>query len=210
MPATAATFDSVSGGDLCGFADESAVVRSPTRQDYLVCAVLLAEQDLDETRDALRPLLRPGQLKFHWSAEGPASRRRMVETLACLQPMSIVVTHRSQPQHKTERFRRKCLEVLYYELTEAGVKHLILEGRTPSQDRRDMAHVVALQNQHLSRDLRIAHRRGGDEPLLWIPDVVLGAINSAHQGEHRHLDALRHTIVLHTFTSESLQTGERP
>lgn len=204
------TFPRVSTGTHFGFIDESSVSRSRGRQDYLVCAAVVAEEEVDSMRDGLRPLLRRGQIKVHWSDEGPASRQTIVERLAQLSPMSVVVSHASQPQRTTERFRRKCLERLYYEMASMEVDDLTLEGRTPAQNKKDFAHVVALQNQGLPRALRIGHRRGGDEPLLWIADVVLGAINASYNGEPKYLKVLEDTILLRTFTADSLDTGERP
>lgn len=69
---------------------------------------------------------------------------------------------------------------------------------------RATAHVVALQGQGLDRSIRIQHRRGGDEPLLWIADAVLGAVNSAELGEPGHLELLSETILLRRRTTDSL------
>lgn len=118
--------------------------------------------------------------------------------------MNFIVTHLSQRQAKTERFRRKCLETLYYELVSAEVYSVTLESRDQAQDKRDRGHIVGLQGQGLNRSVRIQHLRGGDEPLLWIADAVLGSLNSAYLGEPKHLEALQDTIVLQQHTPDSL------
>lgn len=70
--------------------------------------------------------------------------------------------------------------------------HLLLESRTEHQDKKDRAHVVALQIQGL-------------DPLLWIPDAVLGAVNSARLGNHTYWERLRETILVAASTYESLE-----
>lgn len=163
-------------------------------------------------REALRPLLLPGQIKLHWTDESKARKRAIVDQLCELEPMNVVITHLSERHRKTERFRRKCLEVLYQELLLMEVHDLTLESRSRSQDNKDLAHIVALQGQGLGRSIRICHFRGGDEPLLWIADAVLGAINAAHSGEEQYLEALSSTFVLQRRTAESLipSESERP
>lgn len=55
------------------------------------------------------------------------------------------------------------------------------------------------------RGIRLQHMRGGDEPLLWIPDAVLGSINSAYQGEKEYWSRLQDKVVLKRSTPESLK-----
>lgn len=117
--------------------------------------------------------------------------------------MSVVVAHLDARARKTERYRRKCLETLYHELVTMEVFDLTLESRSSAQDKQDAAHIVALQGSGLDRRVRIAHARGGDEPLLWIPDAVLGAINASHLGDQSHFDRLATTVILNTRTPES-------
>lgn len=150
-------------------------------------------------------MLLPGQIKLHWTAERESRRRRIVSAIASLEPMNFIVAHLSQRQAKTERFRRKCLETLYYELAGAEVYPVTLGSRGPSQDKNERAHIVALQAQGLDKGVRIQHLRGGEEPLLWIADAVLGSLNSAYRGESAHFEVLQHTIMLKQHTSDSLE-----
>jgi len=192
-------------GDLKSFLDESSCVLSEKHQEYMVGAAILEADACDDIRTELRPLLLPGQIKLHWTDEGRRRRIRIIDAIASLGPMNVIVSHISERQRKTERFRRKCLELMYYEFASMELHDVVLESRSPKQDGRDRAHIVALQGQGLDRRIRVAHRRGGDEPLLWIADAVLGAVNSARQGEPAHLDALRDTILLQERTPESLE-----
>ncbi|GAA1483765.1 hypothetical protein [Brachybacterium fresconis] len=196
------------------FVDESSANRGAATQEYLIGAAILDAEHQDSIREELLPLLLPGQIKLHWTDESERRRRRIVDAIVAVGPMNVIVTHLSERQRKTERFRRKCLEVLYYELAGAEVLEVTLESRSSVQDSKDRAHIVALQNQGLDRGVRIQHLRGGDEPLLWIADAVLGSINAAYLGNPAHLAALQSTILLEQRTPESLTpcagASERP
>lgn len=187
-----------------GFIDESSAVRSGTRQEYLVGAAVVPPGDCEDIRAELKPLLLPGQIKVHWTDESEKRRQTIVDAIIGLGAMNFVVTHVSERSNKTERFRRKCMERLYFELGAADVWDLTLESRTPPQDKGDRRHIVALQGQGYDRRIRISHARGGDEPLLWIPDALLGALNSARGDDPQYWDRLSETVVVEAATVESL------
>lgn len=193
-------------GDMRAFLDESSSVLTDDRQEYLVGAAILDSAFCEAVRDELRPLLLPGQIKLHWTDESTRRRARIIDAIVGLGAMQVIVSHVSQRQNRTERFRRKCLESLYYEFASLELYDVLLESRSSKQDKEDRAHIVALQGQGLDRRIRVSHQRGGDEPLLWIADAVLGAVNSARRGEPTYLDALQETILLHARTAESLES----
>jgi len=183
--------------DFAAFIDESSAQRGPAHQEYLICAALIPAPRIEDARARMSDLLRPGQRKLHWTDESSKSKLRIVETIAGIEPLSVVVSHLSERMKRTERFRRKCLEQIYYYLADEQVWDLTLECRTPAQDKKDRAHIVALQNQWLSKRMRITHLRGGDEPLLAIADAVLGAINAHHRGEGEYWKVLKNVVVDH-------------
>lgn len=191
-------------GPLGAYVDESSCNRSDSTQEYLIGAAIMDAADEAAIREELRPLLLPGQRKLHWTDERESRRRRIVAAIASLEPMNFIVAHLSQRQAKTERFRRKCLETLYYELASAEVLSVTLESRGLAQDKKDRGHIVGLQAQGLHQGVRIQHLRGGEEPLLWIADAVLGSLNSAYLGEPAHFEVLQHTIMLQQHTPDSL------
>ena len=139
---------------------------------------------------------RPGQTSL--------DRRKIVETLSGIDSMHAIITHQSEVSKKTERHRRKCLEQMYFELSEMHVHNVTLESRQEAQNKRDLAHIVALQGQGQSAGIRLRHVRGGDDPLLWIPDAVLGALNSVHLGEEQYWEKLHEKVVLNRPTPDSL------
>lgn len=184
--------------------DESSANRGPNHQEYLLCAALVPVEECDDIREQLRPLLLPGQIKFHWTDESDRRKHDIVRRIVELGPMSIVYSHLDVRRKKTERYRRKTLESVYHSLVDMEVFDLTLECRTNAQDRYDVQHIVGLQGQGLDKRLRISHLRGGDEPLLWIADAVLGSLNAEYQGEDSYIAALRSTLLIEERTAESL------
>lgn len=161
-----------------------------------MCAAIIDSRDLERIREELRPLRLPGQVKLHWTDERSSRRREIIETLSAIDSMQAIITHRSEVSKKTERYRRKCLEQMYFELSEMGAHKVTSESRQAVQNRRDIEHIVALQGQGQSAGIRLRHARGGDDPLLWIPDTVLGALNSVHLGEDQYWEKLHDKVIL--------------
>ncbi|RLP75555.1 hypothetical protein D9V32_08750 [Mycetocola tolaasinivorans] len=134
---------------LQAFIDESSANRSGNRQEYLIGAALVATKALEVSRDLVRPLLLPGQVKLHWTDENERRRDAIITRILELNQVSVVVAHLDAPQRKNERFRRKCLETLYYEFQEMSINTLTLESRTGPQDNQDITHVRGLQSRGL-------------------------------------------------------------
>ncbi|WP_343826474.1 hypothetical protein, partial [Falsarthrobacter nasiphocae] len=152
----------------------------------------------------MRELRLKGQIKLHWSDESASRRRKIVHAVAELEPITMLVAHLSDPAKKTERFRRLCLERIYSELHAMKVCRATLETRTDSQDKRDVAHLVSLQNKGVFQGLRIEHKRGGDEPLLWIADTLLGAFNARKRdGDSSYWSILEKTLDTNVVTAQS-------
>ncbi len=131
--------------------------------------------------------LRIGGGKLHWHNESAARRAHLVHQLAVIPISSVVVVRTARAVEGAERSRRKCLEGLLVELDRRDVDQAVLEAREPSQNRRDLDLVARLrQRQRLRSKLRVDHAAGPAEPLLWLADIVAGAVR-----EHR-MDHLRH------------------
>ena len=77
--------------------------------------------------------------------------------------------------HKQERARRKCLEVMIGILVGQGVEELVLEVRDSRLDLRDVQLADAMKSKQRGLAFTIRHRRGFEDPRLWVPDQVLGA-----------------------------------
>lgn len=76
---------------------------------------------------------------------------------------------------------------------------------------KDVAHLLLLRKRKLIMpEFDISHVRSGDDPLLWIPDVVLGAINASYKGVPKHYEKLKEFIVYRAASDGSTLNGERP
>ncbi len=197
------------------FIDESiAKRRGGKRQSYLIAAVFIKEGQQEEIRLQLERLLLPGQIKLHWTDESLKRRRKLCKAVASICPLTVIIEHVAVPQKKTERFRRKCLEHLYATIGQESIASITMETCTPHQNMKDIEHFRYFCGHIFPQELRVEHVRGGDEPLLWIPDIVLGAVNAAALGDASFLSTISHAIAVREYTADSLATrpeqNERP
>lgn len=66
---------------------------------------------------------------------------------------------------------------------------MILEAREKSQRQKDLQLVNALRSKGtMPPDLRVEIGFPKDEPMLWIPDQMLGALGDAESGERTWFD----------------------
>jgi hypothetical protein len=83
-----------------------------------------------------------------------------------------------------------------YELASIGVREVCLESRTATPDRRDIRLVDSARRKGLiPRGFMVSFARPRDEPLLWIPDAVAGAVTGDRLGEPRWLLAMSEIIT---------------
>jgi hypothetical protein len=72
------------------------------------------------------------------------------------------------------------------DLEAAGVKRLVFESRQEARDTRDRQTIVTARKARLiSRSLTHSFARPLEEPLLWIPDAIAGAVGAALVEEDR-------------------------
>lgn len=87
------------------------------------------------------------------------------------------------------------MSVLLPRLEGLGVSQVWLEARTPGLIKRDQKMVDALRSQHaISSWLRVDIGRPLEEPMLWVPDAVCGAIGAARTGNTVWLDLMRQSV----------------
>lgn len=183
------------------YVDESSSISGAT-QEYLLCGTVVNSDEEYELRSALRELLLPGQTKFHWTKEKRARRHLIIDVISRSATLHFVVSHTDEARRNDERYRRKCLERLYRTLEHESVENLVLESRSTRQNLRDRQHIIALQTSGDVPRIRILHVPGRVEPLLWISDAILGAINAARLGDTQFMRRLNeHTMI--TFQSTS-------
>lgn len=78
-----------------------------------------------------------------------------------------------------------------------GVSRVFLEQRTPSLNNRDFRLIDSFRGKKLIPSaMRIEFERPSAEPMLWIPDVLAGAVGAARaRGNPVYLDSIRHLVT---------------
>jgi hypothetical protein len=171
------------------FVDESSVIHD-SKQEYRICAVLVPFEKETELREAVKSFLSKGQMKFHWTQEDRRRRQRFTDFISRLNLVCLVVTHSDEPRRNDERYRRKCFEKLYQELATRDIGMLIIEARSKAQNLLDIEHIVGLRGRGMHSNLYLTHIAGKEEPLLWMADAILGAVNAAALGDETHAQKL--------------------
>lgn len=183
---------------LHAFGDESQRTIAPGEAIYVMAVAVLPADRCAPARDLLRPLLRRGQKKLHWRTEGAASRAKITQVVAEIAGLHnlVVIGARYEPK-KQERARAKVLERLLWEVDQRQVSSLLLESRHRERDRHDLKTIGALRNRRsLSRRLQVDHGQPVQEPLLWLPDVVAGAVGDGWCGDGTHLLVLEDHVEI--------------
>lgn len=158
--------------------DESSV-QIDGRQLYVLGAVLVAPGQVELTREHARQLRPPGRHKAHWYEAGGLSRSRLTAAFASLPVGGLVVARRCHPDEPDERRRRKCFEAFGSALESLGCAQVVMESRGERADRRDRELMAALRSRRVIDQLWVDHRRGAEEPLLWLADIACGITTSA-------------------------------
>ena len=171
---------------LAAYADESYDLPLGV---YILTASLVDLTEAETIRDALHAL-QAGAAKLHWSKEPPSRRSEFVKAISSLACVSTVVVGTGIPLH-TERARRKCLEALLPEVEASGITMLTAEARQLRNNKLDQQTVAVCRRKRIISDvLHLDFVPGGAEPLLWLPDIVCGAVLAAHRGDGSYLEQL--------------------
>lgn len=172
------------------YVDEAHSASTEPQGRYILAASLLADEDAEGARRVLAALRRTGP-KLHWRDEGDRRRLQVAQAVAEVPALHVVVNLTASTQMRVERMRRLCLIRLLIELDSLGVGRVVAESRGSADDGRDRALLDALRAQRaLSSGLRLDHRPGPSEPLLWLPDVVCGVVRASLDGDHSFWSAV--------------------
>lgn len=185
---------------LHAWVDESmhAAGRSLDEGVYLLAATVADVDHVAEIRDRLRSLLIGKNQRLHWRDESSKRRRTIAATIAEYEIAHTVVIGTPLNEHKQERARRICMELLLMELDRCGVQQVWIESRKTSQDARDLKMVDAVRSKSLiSTELRLDFAQPTAEPMLWIPDAVAGALGAALKSD----DALPRELLAAVVTT---------
>lgn len=177
------------------FVDES-FHEHPSAGFYVLAAAVLPTDRHDELREVMLSMRGARSGKLHWQVLTVAQRHEVAKRVGDFAEMQLVVIGTPVQPRKQERGRALCLQQLVRELHSAGVGHVIAEGRTRALDARDIRTVQ--QARHIlpkGAGLRIEHVPGAAEPLLWVSDVVAGAVRAKLHGNAAFFDPLAKCVI---------------
>lgn len=180
--------------DRYAFVDESYIVAT---RHYLLAAVVVREDILDDVRASVRAVRRRRRDAFHWHGEFDRSRTAMLELIAATSDLQIVVVSRPVPPRRQERARARCTESLLAQLQvlDPPVRDVVFASRTHVLDRRDGTRIEGLRaSMRIGPGLRFSSATKA-EPLLWIADAVAGAESARVRGDDRYAQALGDRLI---------------
>jgi hypothetical protein len=164
---------------------------------YVLAAAVLATE-LDQARDAMRAL-RGGRRtnKLHWNEMDERDRHAAVTVAASLTGTYLVAVGAPVPPRGQERARRIVLRRLVGELHAIGVLDITAESRGGVLDRRDVELLRSVRfDLPKGTRVRLDHRRGGTEPLLWLADIIAGAVRATQEGRSTYREVLADRLTL--------------
>jgi hypothetical protein len=177
--------------------DESGSQATVDPGVYMLAAALCEHEREDAVRSAMTAARLRYEPKVHWHGRNAFDRRRIAELVGGL-PIEMLVVVRSGPTSDSiERRRRKCLQAMIMELSDLGCADLVLESRGGADDRKDLVMLDTMRrSKMLQSGLHMAHAKGPTEAMLWVPDVVCGAMTQERVGDgsYRKLIETRLTV----------------
>ncbi|GEO93676.1 hypothetical protein KFL01_29820 [Kocuria flava] len=180
---------------LHAWVDESMRNTNVSAPMYMLGAVVTDPLACEAARTELRQLVPHGR-KLHWRDLDDRLKRRAVQAVASFDAAHMVVVASPLNPRKQERARAACMERLCWELGGMGVSRVVLESRTPSLNKRDDELIKHLRGKKsLPQGLRVDIELPSGEPMLWVPDQVLGAMGDAETGEERWMQVLGQSVT---------------
>jgi hypothetical protein len=176
--------------------DES--IREGVPGFYVLAATVVGDDQAVGLREALRGLVPRPSARFHWHEERQAKRLAMCDLLVAHNVRHVVAVASPLDPQRQERARRLCLTAIAWELHERGVHRLQLESRN-NRDADDRRFLLGEQRvDRVPAALQYEFGRPRQEPLLWAPDAVAGAVATAvGTGDLTYLRTLGETVYVH-------------
>ena len=148
---------------------------------YVIAGALLLEADsledptCAEMRQKVEAILNGREKPFRWKDEGVEKKGAMIgliESEAC----AIAAISEPGMRFHQRQMRAECLRSICVTLAEEGATSLVIESRR-EQDSDDTDTVQAAKKQELlPSSFPEPTFAGKEEPLLWLPDAIAGAI----------------------------------
>ncbi|MGO4747076.1 hypothetical protein AB4212_00250 [Streptomyces sp. 2MCAF27] len=165
---------------------------------YIIAAAVIPDDAQEHVREEMLRLQgRHAPAKLHWTKRDDAERAELARAVAALDGLHVVAVGAPVRPRRQERARAHCLNLLVYELHGFGVEHLFMEARDPVLNARDVA-TVQQARYALPKDahFRLDHLPGVVEPLLWVADIVAGAVRAEKLGDPQYQDILGERVIV--------------
>ena len=156
------------------YGDES--IRMAGDPPFYMLGVCSLKNACEADLNALATIMPPGAKKLHWRDMSQGLQRQSLALLANIDCFDLVVVASPLDGKKQERARRKCLEALLPLLEERGVARVVLESRGSASDKLDINYIKYAKGSRTIRTINVGHASGANEPRLWIPDQIIGAM----------------------------------
>jgi hypothetical protein len=165
--------------------DEASVRLQDGSRLYGIAAVLTSTIDHHAIATALRLLLPYGRPFLHHYDETPRRRVEIASTVAELPLTGVIIITEVTSDREQERARAHLFADLLPRLQHTEhVEHVVIESRRTGNrhDRRTRDRLR--QSRRITADLRLDWAEKPDDPLVWLPDSVIGCYFSAgHHGD---------------------------
>ncbi|MFG1859814.1 hypothetical protein [Microbispora bryophytorum] len=178
------------------WADES-FQEDDTTGFYIIAAVIIPASAQESARaQMLRAQARHAPAKLHWVARDDKERLELAYTVAEIEGLHVVAVGSPVHQRRQERARAYCLHQLVLELHGFGVEQLFMEARQPTLNTRDITTVQhARYTLPKGTHFRIDHLPGAGEALLWVADIMAGAVRAEKLGDPRYREILGDRVI---------------
>jgi hypothetical protein len=184
------------------FADES-FREDATEGVYVLAATVLEHEVHEPTRELMRHLLGSRRtVKLHWHEMDRLQRKDAAHRVADIEGIHVVAVGTPVPRRRQERARAACLTALIGALHALGVQHLLIEARSAELNHRDIATAQGARFAlPKGSQFRVDHMPGSDEPLLWVADIVAGAVRASLEGSSTHVELLGERVHVLNVTT---------
>lgn len=178
--------------------DESGSYAERDPGTYLLASAVGCPEDVAAMVGTMSKLRLPSSgPKLHWRDESDRRRAAVVDAISELPIEGFVVVRTGSEHERAERRRRKCMERLLVELVALSCHDVIVESRGKADDRRDLKLLDSMRRSGaLSAGLRMHHKPGPADPMLWIADALCGAVVQHRVGEPRYLKTLERRVTV--------------
>jgi hypothetical protein len=158
---------------------------------YLLAAAIANPANRDNLCDTLHGLVVGKARRLHWRAETRKQQRLIADTLAKAEGVRRLVDAGAPLDPKSGACASHLYGATHHELKDRRVSHVSVERRHTRVNTQDKLNALRASGV-LDDSMRGEFVHPDDDPMLWIPDDVTGAIGTLRKhAESSELEALK-------------------